>query len=138
MFGPIQTQRANAFVQIGPLHTERPRGPGDVPTGFFERAQDMIALGRFAGFFQIRSRREILGQPDFDRRRFGRQMVALGEYGHAFHNIAQLARVSGPGIRFEDWIRFVGNPLGVKVVAHAKIVEKIFGQWRYVLRPLAQ
>ncbi len=42
---PAQSEGSNALVEIGPLHAEGAGGAGNVPAGFLQRPQDVVALG---------------------------------------------------------------------------------------------
>ena len=47
---PRETQGADALVQIGALHAQRPCRSRNIPVGLFEGAQNVRALGGLAGF----------------------------------------------------------------------------------------
>ena len=137
--GPAQPQRANALVQVGPLHAQRPRGAGDVPVGFFQRAQDVLALGRFAGFLNGRFRagsRAARGSPP-ESSRASAARPASGSPCARSRCAARArcpARRSFPAAGNTDLVQ----RLRLEIVARAEILQEVFGQQPDIVRALAQ
>ena len=84
----------------------------------------MLALCGSSGFLDVGARAGIVGDANLDRNRIGRQQVARRQNGHALDDVAQLAGISGPGIAFQYFIRFILYLLGMKIVAKAEVVPE--------------
>ena len=52
---PVETEGADAFMQVSTLHSQGPGGGGNIPINRVERFQDVIAFGSFARFLHGRT-----------------------------------------------------------------------------------
>ena len=63
-------------------------------------------------------------EPDFQRHRIRLNDVAGGQNRHALDDVAQLARVAGPGVRLQDREHGIVDPLRPEVVARQNSSRK--------------
>src|ERR1700682_5087996 len=134
----VKPQRADAFVQVGPLHPQYAGRARDVPPGFLQRLEDVLALSRFAGLAQISLGAGAPGDTDLHRHRLAVDLITASQNRHALHGIAQLADVAGPAVIVEGVEHARGQPFGLEVVAGAKLAQEVLGQRSDILAALAQ
>lgn len=125
-------------MKIRPLHPQGARGARHIPARFVQRPQDVFPFSRFACLPQVGARRRVLSQADFNRDGIGCKFIVGCQDGHPFNDVAQLARVSRPGIALQYFVSFVVDRFGMEVIASAEIVQKVVSHGGNILRPLTQ
>src|ERR1017187_6939175 len=98
LFPTGEAEGADAFVEVGTFHAESAGGAGDVPTGFLQGTEDVLALGGFASLLNGGLGAGFALDADLHGDGIAGEAVALGQDGHAFDDVAEFARVAGPGV----------------------------------------
>src|ERR1039458_5332205 len=133
-----QAEGADALVEVGTFHAESAGGAGDVPTGFLQGAEDVLALGGFAGFLNGGLGAGFALDADLHGDGIAGKAVALGEDGHAFDDVAELAGVAGPGVGVEQGKDGFVEHLAAEIVAGAELFEEILSEEADIVGPFAE
>src|ERR1039458_3914703 len=133
-----EAEGADALVEVGAFHTESAGGAGDVPTGFLQGAEDVLALGGFAGLLNGGFGAGFALDADLDGDGIAGEAVALGQDGHAFDDVSELARVAGPGVGVEQGKDGFVEHLAAEIIARAELFQEIFGQQADIVGTLAE
>src|ERR1017187_469705 len=133
-----KAEGADALVEVGALHAESAGSAGNVPTGFLQGAEDVLALGGFAGFLNGGLRAGFALDADLHGDGIAGEAVALREDGHAFDDVAEFARVAGPGVAVEQGKDGFVEHLAAEIIAGAELFQEIFGEQADVVGTLAE
>src|ERR1022692_3532333 len=133
-----QAEGADALVEVGTLHAESAGGAGDVPTGFLQGAEDVLALGGFAGLLNGGFGAGFALDADLHGDGIARKAVALREDGHAFDDVAEFAGIAGPGVAVEQGEDGFVEHLTAEIIAGAELFQEIFGEETDIVGTLAE